>query len=197
MEQEKKQYKFFAYLNRLKYINRWNLMRCASTEDVAQHSFSTAVIAHALGCIDKCVFSLATDENKCASIALYHESAEVITGDTPTPVKYGNAALTKAFKEAEADAEDMLLSSLPPQFFETFSALVKPQDSREKQIVKFADKITAYIKCVEEEGAGNREFDGAKQVLFKSIQAFNDKTVAYFMDVFVLSYFKNLDELMK
>ncbi len=172
-------------------------MRCAQAEDVAQHSFAVAVVAHALGCVDKCILGRDTDENLCSTMAIYHESAEVITGDTPTPVKYGNTALTKAFKQAEADAENKLLNELPKEFFDTFKVLVKPSDCREKQIVKFADKITAYIKCLEEQQAGNKEFDGASVTLYESIKSFDDKTVDYFMQVFVSSYFKNLDELMK
>jgi len=194
--QKAQSYKFFAFLNRLKLIRRWNLMHNRCPEDVAQHSHQTAVLAHALGVIDHAVFGKSTDPGKCAVIALYHETAEVLTGDMPTPVKYRNMKMMEAYKEAEAGAEERMLCYLPPLIEPDMRASVRPAPCREAVLVKYADKIAAYIKCVEEVSAGNAEFSAAKKSAEALVNGYNDETVDYFMRHFAAAFSMNLDELM-
>ncbi|MCL2797410.1 MAG: 5'-deoxynucleotidase [Firmicutes bacterium] len=189
-------HKFYAIFNRLKLIQRWSLMHNQCPEDVAQHSHQTAVFAHALGVIDKTVFKKDTDPGKCATIALFHEASEVLTGDMPTPVKYRNTAMYEAYKEAEKDATDRLLYCLPAEIEPKIRAVVRPAPCREAFLVKCADKIAAYIKCVEELKAGNTEFAAARRSAERLITGYRDETVDYFMARFADAFSLNLDELM-
>jgi len=172
-------------------------MHNRQTEDVAQHSHQTAVLAHALGLIDKEVFQKKTCPDKCAAIALYHETAEVLTGDMPTPVKYRNAQMREAFFEAEKHAEQRLLDGLPEILKKGVAARVRPEKCREAELAAFADKLAAYIKCTEEFSAGNKEFAAALKTAEKQIASFNDETVNYFMQSFAPSFSMSLDELME
>ena len=194
---KKEQYKFFAFLNRMKLINRWSLMHNRTLENVAQHSHQTAVLAHALGLIDKRVFNKTTDPDKCAVIALYHEVAEVLTGDAPTPVKYRSPDMIAAYKQAEKCAQERVLGELPAELKPFFTQALQPEPCRETELVRFADKIAAYIKCVEEVSAGNTEFLNAKKTTETAIQNFKDETVHYFMKRFAEAFSMNLDELME
>ena len=196
-KEKAKSYKFFAFLNRLKLIQRWSLMHNRCVEDVAQHSHQTAVIAHALGLIDLTVFKKDTNPEKCAVVALYHETAEVLTGDMPTPVKYRNEKMTEAYKDAEKSAEERLLGYLPKELIPEIEKVVRPKACREATLVKYADKIAAYIKCVEEISAGNSEFSAAKKSSEAFIKAFNDEAVDFFMSRFADSFSMNLDELLE
>ncbi len=189
-------YNFFSFLNRMKYINRWGLMRNTRVENVAEHSFQTAVIAHALACIEKVVFGGNVDPEKAVAIAIYHETAEVITGDLPTPVKYFNDEIRSAYKDLERYAEKKLLDGLPAELKGEIGALVSPDDCEEKRLVKYADKLAAYVKCIEEKNCGNNEFDNAFAATEKELKAYKNRAVDYFMEKFVGAYYKNLDQLI-
>ena len=189
-------YNFFSFINRMKYINRWGLMRNTRVENVAEHSFQTAVLAHALACIEKTVFGGNVDPEKAAALAVYHETAEVITGDLPTPVKYFNDEIKCAYKDLEKYAAEKLLNGLPDELRSELGALVTPKESEEKRLVKYADKLAAYIKCIEEKNCGNNEFDNALAATEKELKSYNSRAVDYFMDKFVGAYYKNLDQLI-
>lgn len=194
---KKMSYKFYAFLNRMKFINRWSLMRSTRAENVAEHSHQVALIAHVLGLIEKVVFHNDIDENYLAVCALYHETAEVITGDLPTPIKYFNADIKKAYKSIENDAENRLLASLPKELIPYLSDCVQPRDENIKRLLKFADKLSAYIKCIEEVNVGNQEFSEALKSVKSSLIGANDRTVNYFIENFIDAFYMNLDELSK
>ena len=189
-------YNFYAFLNRMKYINRWGLMRNTRVENVAEHSFQTALIAHALACIEKVVFKREVNPDKATALAVYHETAEVITGDLPTPVKYFNDDIRGAYKKVEKYAEDKLFLGLPEELREEIGACVRPDDCAEKKLVKYADKLAAYIKCIEEVTCGNKEFDNALKATEKELRGYKSDSVNYFLENFVGAYYKNLDQLI-
>jgi len=173
-------------------------MHNRQNESVSQHSYQTAIIANALGLIDKEVFDLDTDANLASSIALYHDATEVLTGDMPTPVKYRSEAMRNAYCEAEKDAAEQLLSHLPEKLKPAYQNLLVPyENSREYQLVKFADKISALIKCIEETSSGNNDFLVAKKTTADILDNVSDKTVKYFLDNFINSFSLNLDELVE
>ncbi len=189
--------KFFAFLDRMKLIDRWALMRNTTTEDVAQHTAQVAMIAHALCVIENTLFGANLDGEKAAVIALYHEAAEVVTGDLPTPVKYYDADINRAYKNIESRAEKKLLDTLPPELKNAFAACVQPdKSSAESKIVKRADKLSALIKCVEELAVGNNEFKNAYDATIEELRAAPEKSVGYFLDVFVPAYSMSLDYLL-
>ncbi len=189
--------KFFAFLDRMKLIDRWSLMRNTTTEDVAQHTMQTAMIAHALCTIENVMFGGDYDAEKAAVIALYHESAEVVTGDLPTPVKYYDADINRAYKNIEHRAEDKLIETLPDELKSVFSSFVRPDKStKESRIVKCADKMSALIKCVEELAVHNTEFQNAYDATKKDLDAAPEKSVKYFMDTFIPAYSMSLDNLL-
>ena len=190
-------YKFFAYLDRMKFINRWGLMRNTRVENVAEHSHQVAVIAYTLAVIDREIFGGVVSPDRVAVIAMFHEAGEVVTGDLPTPVKYFNSEINSAYKDIEKIAEDKLISMLPDELNEVFKKDIQPdKTSYESRLVKAADKISAYIKCVEEQKSGNSEFDSAKKTMQASIDDCKLECVNYFMDNFVEAYFMTLDELL-
>lgn len=187
---------FFAFLNRMKYINRWGLMRSSQVENIAEHTYQVAMLAHCLAVINNEIFGGNINADKAAVIALYHETSEVITGDLPTPIKYFNPQINSAYKQIEKEAEDKLLASLPDKLRGVFTGFVQPdKKSGEYQLVKFADKISALIKCVEECNAGNNEFIRAKKTIESEIYAIESVEVKYFIDNFLNAYYKTLDEL--
>jgi 5'-deoxynucleotidase len=190
-------YKFYALLSRMKYIGRWGIMRNTRTENIAEHSYQTALIAHALACIERTVFKRDADPERAAAYALFHETAEVITGDLPTPVKYFNRDIKNAYKDVERDAENRLLSSLPPELKAEITALVQPPPCAERDIVKYADKLSAFVKCIEERSCGNREFDEAYQTTLQALKAYNSEAVDYFLQNFIGAFYMNLDELSR
>lgn len=188
--------KFFAFLNRMKYIKRWSLMRSVQEENVMEHSHQVAVIAHALALINNKIYGGNVDVNKTVLLAQYHEVSEVITGDLPTPIKYFNPEIKKAYKDIEKQAEIKLMGTLPDVFREEYSALIEPDlDSEEYKIVKCADKLAAYLKCVEEVKAGNTEFKKAKAAILAEIKGFKRKEVEYYLKEFAPAYELSLDEL--
>ncbi len=189
--------KFFAFLDRMKLIDRWSLMRNTTTEDVAQHTMQTAMIAHALCIIENVMFGGDYDAEKAAVLALYHESAEVVTGDLPTPVKYYDADINRAYKNIEHRAEDKLIETLPDELKSAFSSFVRPDKStKESRIVKCADKMSALIKCVEELAVNNVEFQNAYDATKRDLDAAPEKSVKYFMDTFIPAYSMSLDNLL-
>ena len=188
---------FFAYMARMKLIRRWSLMKSVSEENIAEHSAQVAQIAHALAVIKNRIFGGNVNADRVTSIALYHETSEVLTGDLPTPIKYYNEEIRRSYKEIEGIANKKLISMLPEALQEDYRALIEvPADSYEHILVKAADKISAYIKCIEELRSGNREFSKAESALKKEIDAYLQyPEVAYFCETFLDTFTKTLDEL--
>ena len=188
--------KFFAFLNRMKYIKRWSLMRSIREENIMEHSQQVAVIAHALALIDNKMFDGKVDVSKVVLLAQYHEVGEVITGDLPTPIKYFNAQINTAYKELERLSAQKLLDTLPEELKEEYTKFVLcEENSEEYQIMKWADKISAYIKCVSEVKSGNSEFVKAKETVGKAIFESEEPCVKYFVEKVLPSFEKTLDEL--
>jgi len=186
---------FLAFLFRMKYINRWSLMRNTEVENIAEHSLQVAMIAHLLATIKNKYYGGNIDPNYTAVLAIYHDSSEIITGDMPTPVKYFNPELKEAYKNVEYIANQKIVSMLPEDFKGIYENIFFHNESEEWAIVKAADKLAAYIKCIEEEKAGNKEFVKARETIAKAIDAIDMPEVKYFMDVFMKSFSLTLDEL--
>jgi 5'-deoxynucleotidase len=187
---------FFAYLSRMKYIARWSLMRATETENVQEHSHMTAVLAHALGLLRTEVFGGTCDPEHLAAIALLHDAAEIFTSDLPTPIKYRSAGLRRAYDEVEASAVARLLAELPEPLRPAYRRLFEAHaDSAEYELVRAADKLSAYIKCVEERRAGNREFLTAEASTLRRLRDMALPEVDYFLEHFMPGFEKNLDEL--
>lgn len=187
---------FLAYLSRLRLIDRWALMRNTTQENVLEHSAQVAMIAHVLATVDRICFGRDVDPDKVAALALYHESAEVLTGDLPTPVKYYDDEMTAAFKRIEHIAEDRLLATLPQELRDAYRPLVSPDKNEyATQLVKYADKLAAYIKCIEETRMGNQEFAGALDTYKRMFDGSNVPCVRYFLDTFLPAFGMNLDEI--
>jgi len=195
------EYNFFATISRMKYIDRWALMRNSRNETLSEHSLEVAMIAHALAVIGNVRYDRNLDENSAALIGLYHDSSEIITGDMPTPVKYYNPEIKEAYKEVEKIAEYKLLQKLPSDLRPAFEKIYKTDNTAEdhylRRLVKAADKISAYIKCIEEEKAGNTEFKTAKASIGKSLDKLSEELpeVKDFVNEFLPPYGKTLDEL--
>ena len=199
------EYGFFAMLDRMQYIGRWALMRNSRIENIKEHSFDVAVIAHCLTVIhnknekDK-EGSILPDPYKVQAYALYHDCTEILTGDLPTPIKYRNKEITKAYKEVESEAAASLVQLLPEDMRAEYMELLAPSMSTEEEqlihrLVKAADKISAYIKCLREESTGNAEFAAAKISTGKIISGMDMPEVQFFMDHFVPSYGYTLDRI--
>jgi 5'-deoxynucleotidase len=187
---------FFAYLSRLKHINRWNLMRNVRQENVMEHTCEVAMIAHGLTLIQNARYGGALDPQRAAVLALYHEAGEVITGDLVTPVKYYNPQITGAFKQIEALAQEKVCDMLPEDLAGAYRGIILNGETEpEWPYVKAADRICAYLKCVEELKGGNSEFQKAAQSILRSIQALKLEAVGDFMAEFAPSYALALDEL--
>lgn len=197
MASKKKTYSFGAMLSRMKYIDRWALMRNSTKENISEHSLEVAMIAHLLAVIGRVRFGKELDADRAALIGIYHDSTEIITGDMPTPIKYYNDEMRDTFKEIEDLAAIQLLAMLPDDIREEYEDLFFPreQDAYLWKLVKAADKISALIKCVEEEKAGNTEFVNAKKMTRKSIEAMELEEISVFFDEFFPAYLKTLDEL--
>ncbi|MBR6406199.1 MAG: 5'-deoxynucleotidase [Lachnospiraceae bacterium] len=189
---------FFAYINRMKYISRWGLMQGTQTENDMEHTMQVVLLSHALSAIAKERLGLDPDLEKVVLIAAYHDVSEVITGDLATPVKYANPRIKEAFHDIEDVAVEKLLSMLPEDLKPGFEPYLRPdKDSREYRIVKAADKLSAYLKCVEELKFGNREFASAKESIGKQLEALSKELpeLRIFMDEFAGSFELTLDEL--
>ena len=187
---------FFAYISRMKYIARWSLMRSADAENIQEHSHMVAVLAHALGLIRREIFHRDCDVNALAAVALYHDAPEILTGDLPTPIKYHSRSVKAAYDEVEALAAEKLLSALPEALRPAYRALLTaPEREEEYALVKAADTLSAYIKCVEERRAGSREFLSAEAASKEKLEAMGLPEVQYFLERFMPGFEKNLDEL--
>ncbi len=190
---------FYAYLSRLRWIKRWGLKRNAHEENVMEHSWEVSVIAHTLALIKNRYYGGNVDANAIAAAALYHDITEVITGDLPTPIKYHSNEISSAYKQIEKQAEKELLNLLPAELLADFQALIQHEQMPPEhvQIIKAADKISAYLKCQAELKAGNAEFETAAGLLASTISASLQPEVVFFMAVFAPSCGLTLDGLMK
>jgi 5'-deoxynucleotidase len=190
---------FYAYLSRLRWIKRWGLKRNAHDENVMEHSWEVAVIAHTLALIKNRYFNGQVDANAIATAALYHDITEVITGDLPTPIKYHSKEINNAYKQIEQQAEQELLALLPDNLKTDFESLIQHDKIPEEhlEIIKAADKISAYLKCQAELKAGNTEFVNAEEQIALSISKSKRPEVIFFMQSFVPSCGLTLDGLMK
>lgn len=186
---------FFAYIFRMRYIARWALMRNTRTENVEEHSYEVAVLAHALAVIGRDVCGKDTNPERAAAAALFHDVPEIITGDMPTPIKYFNPAIKTAYKQVEAVAQDKLLSMLPPELLPAYEPLVKEQNAGVHAYVKAADKLAAWLKCQEELKAGNAEFRRAADETMAALNAMQMEEVFYFMEQFGAAFQLTLDDL--
>ena len=186
---------FFAYIFRMRHIARWALMRNTRTENVEEHSYEAAVLSHALAVIGRDLFGKDLDPDKIAVAALFHDAPEIITGDMPTPVKYHNPSLQNAYKQVEAAAQDKLLSMLPPELVPAYEPLVRESDRKVRRYVKAADKLSAYIKCVEELKAGNSEFKKAAEQTMAALKDMGMEELEYFTEKFLPAFSLTLDEL--
>lgn len=190
---------FYAYLSRLRWIKRWGLKRNAHEENVMEHSWEVSVIAHTLALIKNRYYNGTVDANAVATAALYHDITEVITGDLPTPIKYHSQEISSAYKQIEKQAEIELLALLPTELRADFQALIQHDKMPEAhvQLIKAADKISAYLKCQAELKAGNTEFEIAAEQLALKISESEQPEVIFFMRVFAPSCGLTLDGLMK
>ncbi len=188
-------YPFFAYLSRLKLIRRWSLMRNTVPENDAEHSLQVAMIAHAIAVIARDRYGKQVNPEHVLSLAVYHDATEVMTGDLPTPVKYHNDELRGAYHRLEALSADRLLALLPEDLQPAFTPYMKQESGYEHTLVKAADRISAYVKCMEEQRAGNREFDYAAENVRKSIASIDLPEVRDFLTDFLPAFDMTLDEL--
>ena len=187
---------FFAYISRMRYIGRWSLMRNSLPENIQEHSHMVAVLAHALGVIRRDVFHVPCNPDEAATVALFHDSAEILTGDLPTPIKYHSNEIRDAYKEVEALACHKLLDTLPEELRGAYEPLLAGEtEERVHDLVKAADKLSAYIKCIEERKAGNNEFLSAEAQTRKLLEESHMPEVDYFLEHFIPAFELNLDEL--
>jgi 5'-deoxynucleotidase len=188
---------FFAWMARMKFIRRWGLMHSTHAENIQEHSQRVAVIAHALAVVGNRLHGSSLSPERAATLALYHDASEVLTGDLPRPVKYFNPAIETAYHTLERVARERLLATLPAALQADYRALFMPgaSDAAYLEVVKAADKLCAYIKCLEETSAGNREFAEAEKVLRQVVESIDLPAVRYFLDTFVPSFRLTLDEL--
>ena len=190
-------YPFHALLGRMKYITRWALMRCMRQESLSEHTADTALLAHALCLIARNITHTGAGirPDTVAAAALYHDAPEILTGDMPTPIKYDNPAIRKAYKEVEAVAEEKLLHMLPEEFQPVYAPILTVTDPETERLVKAADKLSAYIKCLEEVKAGNSEFRDAAAQTRAALEEYELPEVAYFLETFMPSFSLTLDQL--
>ncbi len=189
---------FFAYLDRLKLIRRWGLMRNIEQENDMEHSMQTAMIAHGLAVLGKQRYGRSVEPEKVVATALYHDASEALTGDLPTPVKYKNPEMQSAYQDIERRARQRLMDMLPPEMQPDFLPYIQPdEDSECWQLVKAADRISAYLKCLTEEKLGNGEFAKAKETILASLLASPLPEVGDFLREFVPSYTLTPDELSR
>ena len=189
-------YKFYAYTDRMKYIKRWQLMRSVREENIMEHSQQVAMFTHALAVINNKVYGGNADAQKAVLYAVYHECSEVMTGDLPTPIKYFNNSIHGAYKELENKACGKLIKTLPEELQNEYKACLEPdKDSLEYKLMKAADRLSAYVKCLEELRCGNNEFEQAKKSIEQDLHSRNIPEVEYFFENFIPSFSLTLDEL--
>ncbi|MBO5953171.1 MAG: 5'-deoxynucleotidase [Oscillospiraceae bacterium] len=187
---------FYALLGRMRYITRWGLMRNTFSENIQEHSHQVAVLAHALALIRRDVLGLpGPDPDRCAVAALYHDASEILTGDLPTPIKYYNPDIKAAYKQVEHVAGERLLTMLPAELAQSYRALVLEEDREVLPTVKAADKLSAYIKCIEEQKAGNTEFDSAAAATMEAMEAMGLPELDWFIANCLEAFALNLDQL--
>ena len=190
-------YHFFAMLSRMKYINRWGLMRNTRSENLSEHSLETAIVAHALAVIGNEKFGRSRDPQRAAALALLHDAPEIITGDMPTPVKYHSEDIRKAYAEVENLAAERLVSLLPEElrpYYRELMTMSAPGDEELRPLIKAADRIPAAIKCIEERLSGNQDFREAERSTLKLLRDMDLPEAKYFMEEFLPSYGLTLDE---
>ena len=187
---------FYALMGRMRYITRWGLMRNTFSENIQEHSHQVAVLAHALALIRRDILKLeGPDPDRCAVAALYHDASEILTGDLPTPIKYYNPDIKVAYKQVERIAGERLLTMLPQQLRDSYEHLVLEDDETVNPIVKAADKLSAYIKCIEEQKGGNSEFDSAAAQTMASMKEMQLPELDWFIDECLPAFALNLDQL--
>ena len=187
---------FYALMGRMRYITRWGLMRNSFSENISEHSHMTAVLAHALALIRRDILQLPTpDPDRCAVAALYHDASEILTGDLPTPIKYYNPEIKEAYKQVEKIAGNRLLDMLPPELRASYEHLVLEDDKDLEPFVKAADKLSAHIKCLEEQKAGNTEFDFAARQTWEAMKHMNRPELDWFLENCLGAFALNLDAL--
>ena len=190
---------FFAYLARMKYIRRWGLMRNTRQENIQEHSLQVAMVAHGIAVIDNSLFGGEIDPARIALLAVFHDAEEVITGDLPTPIKYFSPRIAAAVDDVEEVARQRLLAMLPGELVAEYAPLLVPEaaDARCWRLVKLADRVCAYLKCLEEAKAGNTEFSKAEAVILADLKegAEREPALRFFMETFVPSFNLTLDEL--
>ncbi|WGO84547.1 5'-deoxynucleotidase [Arsenophonus apicola] len=188
---------FFAHLSRMKLINRWPLMRNVRTENISEHSLQVAFVAHALACIKNRKFNGQINPERIALLAMYHDASEVITGDLPTPIKYHNPQIANEYKKIEKFAQQKLIAMLPKELQQDFQPILDDEyhTEEERAIVKQADALCAYLKCLEELSAGNTEFNLAKMRLEKTLSERYSEEMQYFIEIFVPGFSLSLDEI--
>lgn len=194
-----KENSFYAMLSRMKYINRWGLMRNSRSENLCEHSLEVAFIAHALGLINNHIYKGDIDPARLALLGMYHDTTEIITGDMPTPVKYHSNVIRSAYSEVERIARDELLKGLPVDFREDYAPLLldSEEEEREWRFVKAADKISAWLKCIDERNMGNTDFADAEKSIRKTIDEMDMPEASYFMKEFAPAYGNTLDQSSK
>ena len=187
---------FYALMGRMRYISRWGLMRNSFSENIQEHSHQVAVLAHALALIRREILQLdGPDPDRCAAAALYHDATEILTGDMPTPIKYYNPEIRSAYRQVEQVAGDRLLQMIPDALQKYYAPLLHEQDPQVTKIVKAADKLSAHIKCIEEQKAGNSEYDSAAVQTRKALEEMNLPELQWFMGQCLEPFTKNLDQL--
>ena len=188
---------FFAILSRMKYIDRWSLMRNANRESLADHTIDVVFITHALVTIANTYFGASLDEGRAVVLAAFHDAPEIITGDLPTPVKYFDPEIKNAYDHVEGAAKNTMVRQLPSEMQNTYQEIMDGTGASDEVLsryVKAADKISALIKCIEEEQSGNRDFVQAKEAKLQKIQSFDMPEVRFFMERFLPGYYQTLDE---
>lgn len=186
---------FFAYIFRMRYIARWALMRNTRTENVEEHSYEVSVLAHALAVVGQEIFHKDVNPDRVATAALFHDAPEIITGDLPTPIKYFNPAIKSAYDQVEAVAQDKLLGMLPHELTEAYTPLLRVEDPQVCRYIKAADKLAAWLKCLEERKAGNREFVQAEEETLHALKDMNMDEVTWFLEHMGEAFSLTLDEL--
>ena len=188
-------YRFFALISRMRYIQRWGLMRNTFQENIQEHSHMVAVLAHGLALINREILGGGADPDRCAAAALFHDASEILTGDLPTPIKYYNPDIKDAYKQVESVSCRKLLAMLPEKLQPAYEPLLLESEPEVRRIVKAADKLSAHIKCIEELKAGNLEFESAARQTRQALEEMGLPELEYFMEHCLDSFTLNLDQL--